>query len=145
MLDLISIGGIKPDLLLLFFLFFTVRKGAYIPIIFGFGLGLIQDLVGGGFIGLYALSKSVTGFVIGKLFPEKTPEEIWLHIGGIILCILVHDTISSYIYHQDGAVNFFSIFWKQVLPSSLYNLLIFVILKLLPFKRNKWADDGMAR
>jgi len=144
-LDLISIGGFKPDILLIFFIFIAVRKGPYIPIFIGFGVGLVQDLAGGGFIGLYALSKSVTGFVIGKIFPEKTPEEIWLHLGGVILCILVHDIISAYVYHQDGTVNFLSIFWKQVVPSTLYNSLIYIILKLMPFKRNRWSDDGMAR
>lgn len=144
LVDLIAIRGFKPDLLLLYILFRLPGKGVIFPVLAGFGIGLLQDLVGGGFLGVYAFSKSVVGFFLSKFFPEKAPAEKLLHFIAIAFCVLVHDTISQYIYLQDGYSGFFKLFFYQILPSAGYNFFTFLLLMLLPFKRKSMIKDGMA-
>ena len=133
--DLIEIRGFKPDLILLFLLYRFSGKGTLTPVFAGFSLGLLQDLTSGGFLGVFALSKSVAGFIIGKIFPEKIPEEKWFWLSGIILCIFMHDIISQYIFSQGNYSKPFVFLVNQALPQMVYDCFAAVLLLILPFKR----------
>ena len=134
-MDLIEIAGFKPDLILLFLLMRYSGRGVLTPVFMGFGLGLIQDILGGGFLGVFALSKSIAGFVIGKIFPEKKPEEKWLWLFGIIMCIIMHDLISQYIFSQGNYSKSYLFLVNQVLPQLAYNCFAAVLIMIIPFKR----------
>ena len=135
LVELLTLKGCRPDLILIFLLFYAAGKGRYQPILIGFALGLIQDLAGGGFLGLNALSKSVAGFFIAKLIPKKVPEVRWMYICGGIICILAHDLVHFYIFGQHEYHGFFNFVWRQVLPVSAYNTVIYIIISLLPSRR----------
>jgi rod shape-determining protein MreD len=139
LVDIVSFKGYRPDLILLFLLFRLPKKGTYRPILIGFGVGLLQDLVGGGFLGVNALAKSVLGFLIGKFFPEKVPANQWVFFYQGIICILAHDLVYHYIYGQVAYLGFFNFLWRQVLPSSLLNILLLFILILVPQKRKRYS------
>ncbi len=98
----------------------------------GFFIGLIQDLIGGGFIGLNAVSKTTAGFILGLLFPEKPPDTKGVFYSSLILCIFTHDLLYHYIFSRGGYEGFLMFLWKQVLPFSLYNFFICVLISLLP-------------
>ena len=134
-LDLIAISGFKPDLILLYLLMRFSGRGVILPVFAGFGLGLVQDIIGGGFLGVFALSKSITGFTIGKIFTEKIPEEKWLLFVGILICIFVHDLISQYIFSQGNYSGFFQFLVNQVLPQIAYNSFAALFISIIPVKR----------
>ena len=60
-----SIGGSLPDMVLVFVVFFSVINGAASGTAYGFLCGLLEDLYLGRFIGLNAISKALTGFLVG--------------------------------------------------------------------------------
>lgn len=134
--NLISIRGYRPDLILVFLLFNFSAKGGMKPTVAGFIIGLAQDLIGGGFIGINSLAKTSAGFILGKMFPKKTPGEWWLFYPGLMICIFVHDFIYHYIMGSVEHLGFLSFLWFRVLPSTAYNFCLCFIVGLMSFVKS---------
>ncbi len=62
-----SINDALPDLVLIFVVFFAFLNGERKGAGYGFLCGLFEDLYLGRFIGVSALSKALTGYIIGRL------------------------------------------------------------------------------
>ncbi len=66
--EFMTIRSIRPDFLLIFIVYVSFQYGSFAGVIAGFSLGLLEDLSGvGSMFGLAPLTKSITGFLIGKL------------------------------------------------------------------------------
>ena len=63
----VGIWGVVPDLPVVLTVLLALRYGAEAGCLTGFSLGLAQDAVAGGPMGLGALSKAFVGFVVGDL------------------------------------------------------------------------------
>jgi len=63
----VSVGGVVPDVPVVLTVLLALRYGAEAGCLTGFALGLAQDAVAGGPLGLHALSKALIGFVSGEL------------------------------------------------------------------------------
>lgn len=63
----ISIGGARPDFLLIPVLLVSLRSGSGAGGVTGFALGLLYDLIGDGTIGCMALVFTITALVVGLL------------------------------------------------------------------------------
>jgi rod shape-determining protein MreD len=63
----VGIGGVVPDVPVVLTVLLALRFGAEAGCLTGFALGLAQDVVIGGPLGLNALSKALVGFVAGDL------------------------------------------------------------------------------
>ncbi len=92
-----SIANITPDLLLIWIVFIGLKCGQIPGTLYGFGIGLIFDLVTGGFIGLSSLSKSMGGFIAGYFYNENRTE-ILLGSYKFLLIILTVSVIHNFIY-----------------------------------------------
>lgn len=138
-LDLLIVRGFKPDLVLIYFLFHFSRIGGFQTVIAGFGIGLLQDLFGGGFIGVNALAKTLAGFLLAKLFPEKVPEEKWLYLGRLFLCIILHDFALWFIEGQAEYQGIGALLFRQVLPSVLYNGFLTFLASIIFIRKRRWA------
>ena len=66
--EFMTISSIRPDFLLIFIVYVSFQHGSFAGVIAGFTLGILEDLSGvGSMFGLAPLTKSITGFLIGKL------------------------------------------------------------------------------
>ena len=66
--EFMTIRSIRPDFLLIFIVYVSFQYGSFAGVIVGFSLGLLEDLSGvGSMFGLAPLTKSITGFLVGKL------------------------------------------------------------------------------
>ena len=66
--DFLVIRGIRPDFMLIFVLYVSFQFGSLNGVILGFSLGILEDLISSGsLIGLSSLTKSISGFLIGRL------------------------------------------------------------------------------
>ena len=63
LVPLLAVKQIIPDLLLLYVVFRGIREGRGRAVILGFTAGLLQDMVGTGPVGLFALSKAASAFL----------------------------------------------------------------------------------
>ena len=73
-LNLVSVGGITPDLLIILVVWIAIREGQFIGILAGFGCGLLFDIVSLDVLGTNALAKTFAGFAAGYFFKEKNNE-----------------------------------------------------------------------
>ncbi len=135
LIDLISIGGYRPDLLLIYLLFKYRSMAGYQFIVMGFMLGLMQDLLGGGFLGLNALVKSVAAFTLVKIYEgERFNNRLIYHLGAVA-AIFLNDFLSAYIISQGEFSNLGNIIIRRALPIFCYNYVVFIIVNLMPSKK----------
>ena len=114
-LELFSFGGVTPDLILVWVVYCGVRCSKAAGIGAGIVLGLIQDGLSGGLLGVNTLSKGLSAYFFstlkGKFYVEGViPIGIFLILSSIF----------------DGLVFYFSmgtILKGEVASSFLYNLL----------------------
>lgn len=102
-IPLLSLGGMVPDLLLIWVVYTGLKRGQVETTIAGFAVGLLQDLVSTQFFGLAALSKTVAGFLSGYFFNEnKTDQTLgtyrFLLVVGV--CSIGHNIIYFLIFLQ---------------------------------------------
>lgn len=90
---IISIGGVKPDLLILGLFLLAIRTGVMPGLYVGFLLGLGKDLYSPSILGQNALSNTIMGFFVGLFNERFMRTDPILKIVILLLGIILHDTI----------------------------------------------------
>ena len=130
--EYLMIRGIRPDFLLIFLVYIAVRHGSMTGVICGFVIGLLEDLTGvGSLFGLAPLTKSLTGFLIGRLhgkFQRMNP--LVFHFGWVSM-LLIHFFL--YIYVRFQSVFEFSQleFWITWFSAVLYTFVFMGIMQVI--------------
>ncbi len=135
---LISLSSlnITPDLVLIAVVYISISEGKIFGSITGFIAGLTIDLISGSFLGLMALSYSITGFVAGVFFTEGDKNLSKINFLVIIfLCSIVSNLVYYVIYFQGLALNFFEIFSKYILTTSTYTTIVSIVYIIFPGKK----------
>jgi rod shape-determining protein MreD len=122
---LVQIAGVPPDIPLILTVLFAIRQGTERGCLTGFGLGLTQDLLGSGLVGVHALTKSMVGFFTG-FFGGR----FWIHLPLVQVPVLILMTIGEgllryallRLFHFPAPIE--ELFLYAVLPQALYNGLI---------------------
>ena len=96
-MQLLSLQGVTPDILTIWIVYIALKEGQLHATIWGFGIGLVSDLVTGSFIGLAALTKTVCGFVAGYFYNENKAQ-LTLSSYRFILIVLIVSLIHNMIY-----------------------------------------------
>jgi len=133
LVNLITILGLKPDLILVVVVIFSLLKGEKEGTISGFASGLLQDIFSTGLLGINALAKTVIGFICGIL-KEKIFHEHILFLIPVITFIasLIQNILIFFLLRAFGTE--YSLAWslKQVaLPEALYSSLLSPIIFLV--------------
>ena len=110
-----TIGGIIPDLMLILVVCHALFNGIYRGTIYGVLCGLLEDLYLGRFIGMNAISKGVTAYVVGRLQGNVFKENVMVGIIGVIGGTLL---------------NFILLFVLSVLSFEKFNLDYSILLQL---------------
>jgi rod shape-determining protein MreD len=86
LLDPLSVWGIRPNLFLLLVFLVSQRCSPEAATILGFLIGLSQDGLSGGPLGLHAFTYSLLGFLAARLthqmYTDKPLALFWLLLGG---------------------------------------------------------------
>ena len=129
----ISLGGIKPDLLIIVLFFFSLKYGVMPGIFVGFFLGLGQDLYSPSLLGQNALVKTVTGALIG-LFNERVMRTDPLIKTVLLLVVfIVHDAlflVVQIVKLHDSAGSLFTGLFLHTLPRALYSVAVAALFYL---------------
>ncbi len=88
-----TLRGVGPDLILIFVVFFALINGSRNGFGYGFLCGLLEDLYLGRFIGMNAISKALTAFVIGKLEVNVFKDNILVGFGGVVLATVFNSIV----------------------------------------------------
>ena len=140
LLPFISIGGIVPDLILIFVIIISFQENKSKSTIIGFVAGLIQDIFTTYFFGLSALTKSIVGFW-GVFFQQPQKKyNLSSYLIAFTILVLIHDTIFGIIYNLGTHSGFFRLMFRLILPRTLYTLL-FAVIAYLIFKPGLWKSE----
>lgn len=131
----VSSNNITPDIVLLVLVYISIKEGKLWGITAGFFAGLIIDLLAGSFLGLLALSYTITCFVIG-IFKDEN-EKYLKNINFILLtglASLITNIFYFEIFFQSAAssISMVEVMYKYILPSVIYTMLISVFYLFKP-------------
>ena len=144
-LGMLSIGGVIPDLVLIWVVYCGVHCTRTMGIVSGIVMGILQDSLSGGLMGLNTLSKSFIGFFFAALKDKFFVE------GVVPIAFFL---VASSLF--DGLVFYFSMntvlkgevassFLYQSLPAySIYNGTVGPILFFLFNQFNIWLNSKMS-
>lgn len=130
--NLLSIGGVRPDFLIIFILYFAVVYGSFKGVLAGFSIGIITSIFDGGLtIGLLPLIYSIVGYTGGFLKTQHYKLVPGLFNFSCFLLILGSFFIYTYFNYEYLFFNDFKIFLITWLKTSVYTLSILAILQFI--------------
>lgn len=112
----------KPDLILIVLVIFSIQYGPNFGSTAGFISGLMGDLVSSHFIGLGALSKSITGYLsanLSRFFKERGQFILTLAISGF-----VHNVIYFFISTLGSNFSWDVIIFLYIIPNLFYTTVV---------------------
>lgn len=134
LVDMVSLKGITPDLLLIFIVYVAVREGQMTALPWGFFLGLVLDLTTGTVIGLSALSKTVAAFTAGYFFADNKITMTLATYRFLLLVFFtafVHNAVYFVIFTMGGDIGFFGAVFGVGLASALFTTTIAILPMLI--------------
>lgn len=133
---ILGVAGVVPDLPLILVVLLALRRGPEPGCLTGFALGLVQDALVGGPLGLQALSKAVIGFGAGELPRVCLVSNPLVSVLAVTLATLTDGTLRFVVlqlFHYPAA--FGELLGWVILPQAAYNGLLTVLLVTLPVLR----------
>ena len=88
-----TINGAVPDMVLVFVIFYALLNGGNKGAVYGFFCGLLEDLYMGRFIGINAISKAITAYIVGRLQGRVFEENVAVGIIGVILGSVINGSL----------------------------------------------------
>lgn len=85
-----SIKNTLPDMVMIFVVFFALMNSAGKATCYGFLCGLLEDLYLGRFIGINALSKGFTAYIIGVFQGHVFKENLFVGIVAVLLGTVIN-------------------------------------------------------
>ena len=134
--DLLDLGPARLDLSLLLLIYVTLTQGTKSGIVFGFGLGLILDILSPTWLGLGALIKSTLGFFIGYMKSSLFVENILAKIFLVFAAALGNDLLRFLFINKLDFSHLDSLFFGTTLLSAGYTTAVAGIIFFLTKNRN---------
>jgi len=117
----VAILGVTPDTALVLIVGYAILRGDIEGAMFGMFAGLVQDVSGGTFIGIFALLGFITGYVCGKPFRNFFKENYFLPFFIVVIASLAHQFV---LYVTTimliGQLDFLHYLRTIILPSIIY-------------------------
>lgn len=126
LINSITILGLKPDLIMVVVVVFSLLRGAKEGTVSGFASGLLQDIFSTGLLGMNALAKTVIGFFCGIIKEKIFREHILFIIPVITFIASFMQSILMFLLLRAFGIEY-GLAWslKQVaLPEALYSSLL---------------------
>ena len=116
-----TIAGVKPDFVLILVLFTAILEGPKRGAFFGYTLGLFEDIITGRFIGMNALSKGLTGLLIGWFADRTYSENLLVPIISVFTGTIINGLIFFILAKISGLNWAISLWLWKTIPMALYN------------------------
>ena len=118
----LRVGNVAPDIPLIVVVLLALRRGPEFGCLAGFVAGLLQDVAGGGLLGVQALTKGLVGFGIGCLGGRLRVTQPLVQVPGLILLTMT-EALARYALLQlfRFPAPFGDLMTFVVLPQALYN------------------------
>ena len=128
-----SLGGIRPDFFLLLVFLVSQRVSPETATALGFVIGLCQDGLSGGPLGLRAFTDSLMGFLASRLshhmYTDKPLAVFWLLLGGSAGAGCITLALLSFFL---GPPSLVPAFFFVIAPEALYTAAVGMLILWLP-------------
>ena len=136
--QMIAIGSIKPNLLIILTVSFGLMRGRRDGLVTGFFCGLLSDLFFNSIIGFHALLYMWVGYFSGYFYRIFYDDDIKTPILLISICDVVYGILQyGCLFLMRGRIHFFFYLKRIILPEMIYTLLLTIICYQLLYKINK--------
>lgn len=143
-LEMFSVGGVIPDLALIWVVYCCVHCSRAMGIGSGIVMGILQDSLSGGLLGVNTLSKSFIGFFFATLKDKFYVEGVIPIAFFLILSSLFDGLVFYFSMNTVLKGEVASSFLYQSLPVySIYNGLVGPIIFLVLNGLNNWLKSKM--
>ncbi len=134
----LSLQGVVPDVLLILVIFYAIFHGAHKGAVYGVLCGLWEDLYLGRFIGINAVSKGLTAYVIGRLQGNVFKENVMVGVLGVVGGTLLNSAL-LYTFALIGAqvFNIEKVFFINMIYQGIYNTIIAIPLYVWYYRSMK--------
>jgi len=125
--------GVVPDLPIVLVVLLALRRGPEVGCVTGFALGLAQDVIVGGPLGLQALSKGVIGFAAGDLPRWCLLANPLVPITATVVATVADGALRFAVlqlFHYPAA--FSELLGSVILPQAAYNGVLAAVIVAMP-------------
>ena len=118
----LRIGDVAPDIPLIVVVLLALRRGPEFGCLAGFAAGLLQDVAGGGMIGVQALTKAVVGFGVGALGGRLRVTQPLVQVPGLVV-LTIGEGLGRFLLLKlfRFPAPFSELMTYVVLPQAVYN------------------------
>lgn len=120
---IISIGSIKPDVILVILVAVSLRYGSVVGLFSGMTIGLIQDVYAIDALGANAMAKCLVGYFTGLLDERIIKIMPATKVLFLAVAFLFHDAIFALAAGFPGSA-FWEALVRRTVPSGIYTLLV---------------------
>ena len=136
-----SIAGGKPDFILILTVFYAIFNGYKKGAAFGMGIGLLEDLMAGRFIGVNMICKGLVGLVFGTMQKSLYKDNFLVPL----ICMLLASLLNSLVYFvlclMIGSNVYFSGMVLAAIPDAIYTMCFAPVLYVIIYVLNRHKDE----
>ncbi len=134
-----DILGVRPDLMLIFTIGTSIRRGRNHALMVGFFSGLAQDITALGFLGIYALAKSSLGFWTGRWIERREQSvRTWLWMLIIFFSVITQGIWQGLFVIQNSETDLVSFIFGSIVPVAIYTSVLGGLWALIPMNSTRW-------
>ncbi|MBC7766305.1 MAG: rod shape-determining protein MreD [Hyphomonadaceae bacterium] len=139
LLDVIQIGNIRPNLVVMVIIQIALLRGYYEGGIVGLCAGIVMDIMTGRIFGAFALLCMLIGLLSGGFHHRIFKENFLSAMMFTFVFINVYEVL-FYIfqYFVWGQHQFSYAFMQYVLPTAIYSTVISAPIYMLLYRINEW-------
>jgi len=141
----IAILGARPDFLVLVIVYAGLALGATPAVIGGFAAGLVADSELPDYLGLHALSLSLTGYMTASLWDHLVKSNVLVQCAILFGASLLHDTIYYVGYYRNHIDMFGPFFVRYALLGAAYTAALGALVYVVARWRHWGAIVGDTR
>jgi len=142
-LNFIAINGIKPDLVLVVVILNGFLRGTREGAFLGFSVGILQDLVGGGYFGLNALTKMFAGYLAG-LGEGRLYRDNRVIAAGLTWVCTLGAQLAFYLLLLlvDVSIPLITALVHIIIPAAFYNALVVLVIYGFYYRFSRSGPPG---
>jgi len=133
-IDIISIKGITPDIILIYLIFVSLNESQTSATIIGFGAGLLHDVLSIGLLGLSALTKSISCFITSYFQQSKKSYTVAKLAIIFFIISIIHDRIYQFIFAMGTSQNIYKSLLSHSIPKALYTVIVALIINFILYR-----------
>ncbi len=127
-LERLSIGGVRPDLLLAIVVYLSLIRGPVVGIAAGFIVGLLQDAQSHHELGINALSKALAGYAASYTWEGLDKESVYTQVIVVFGAGVLHNIVFFLLYSGSQLTAAPGLLLRIGIPSALYTAVVAPLL-----------------